>query len=92
VDQSIEEMLGTFRSLDLRKGFFGIVLDGKRCLQFLPKPKGVRIELLDSSISAFDSCIADAQFAENLLQAAALGKDCFRIARETDYTWERTKL
>ena len=92
IDKSLEEVLSSFRSLKLPKGFLGVVLDEQRCLQLLPQKSGCRIELLDSSIPAFDACAADFQFAENLIQAVALGEDCFQLARSANYRSERTAL
>jgi len=52
----------------------------------------MRVELLDSSIPAFDACLADSAFAEGLLRTEAEGQDVFAIARVSSYQWEHTSL
>jgi hypothetical protein len=50
----------------------GVILDAQFTVQFAPqKQGGIRVELLDTSRPAFDACVADAAFAESLIQAAA---------------------
>jgi len=74
-DESFENVLTIFRSLDVRRGFMGIPLQSPFVLQLLPTKRGVRIELLDSSRHAIDACEADNFFAEQLLRAASEGSD-----------------
>ncbi len=64
----------------------------KCSIAFAPQEQGVRVELLDTSRPAFDGCVADNQFAENLIRAAAEGQDVFHIARASVYQWEHTDL
>ena len=66
----------------------GIALDDRFVLQLMTqKQGGVRVELLDTSKPAFDACIADSQFAEGLIRAAAEGRDVFQIARASSHEW-----
>jgi hypothetical protein len=90
---SLDTALAVFRGLDPKSGFIGIVLDDRFTLQlFTQRQGGVRVELLDTSIPAFDACLADTQFAESLIQAAADGRDIFQIARTRDYEWEHLDM
>ncbi len=73
-------------------GDIGVALDDRYHLQLLQERQGVRVELLDSSIPAFDGCLADSAFAESLLRAAADGQDVFAVARASNYQWEHTSL
>ena|SRR5687768_18416827 len=92
-EASLDTALAVFRGLDSRTGFIGIILDAQFTVQFAPqKQRGIRVELLDTSQPAFDACLADAAFAESLIQAAAQGQDVFQIARESIYQWEHTDL
>jgi hypothetical protein len=92
VEASLDTALTVFAGLDARRGFLGVAFDERYCLQLLPSRKGMRVELLDSSIPAFDACLADAAFAESLLRAAADGQDVFAVAKASSYQWERTSL
>src|SRR5215472_2129072 len=87
VDVSLETALEIFRGLIPKSGFMGVELDGRFVLQISARKRGVEVELLDTSIPAFDSCMADSQFAESLIRAAAAGQGVFQIARSSDYEW-----
>jgi hypothetical protein len=91
-DESLENVLTIFRSLDTRRGFMGIPLQSPFVLQLLPTKKGVRIELLDSSRPAVDACDADRDFAEGLLKAASEGLDVCQFARRAVSEWDHTDL
>ena len=88
----LDTALSVLAGLDARRGFLGVVLDDRYHLQLLRERNGVRVELLDSSIPAFDSCLADLPFAESLLRAAAHAQDVFAVARASSYQWEHTSL
>lgn len=90
--ESLENALGIFRSLDARRGFMGIPIQSPFVLQLLPSKKGVRIELLDSSRPAVDSCEADNDLAERLIEAASQGLDVCQIARQAVSEWDHTDL
>lgn len=93
VPASLETALDVFRGLDSRGGFMGIALDERFVLQLAHKKHGrVRVELLDTSIPAFDACDVDFEFAEGLIRAAAEGRDVFQIARASSYAWERLDM
>jgi hypothetical protein len=93
IHASLNMALEVFRGLDLQNGFMGINLTERFIVQFaLQKRGGVRVELLDTSGPAWDACIADIQFAEDLIQAAANGQDVFQVARASAYEWEHTQL
>lgn len=90
---SLDTSLQVFRGLDQRSGFMGINLDERFVVQFAPEKRGgIRVELLDTSRPAFDACVADAEFAESLIRAAAEGHDVFQIARASKYEWEHTDM
>jgi hypothetical protein len=91
-DETLENVLTIFRSLDPRRGFMGIPLQESFVLQLLPTKKGVRIELLDSSRPAVDTCEADRAFAERLIEAASEGLDVCQIARQAVAEWDHTNL
>ena len=92
VDVGLEDALNIFHSLDTRHGFMGIPLTGPFVLQLLRNRNGVRVEVLDSSQPAVDSCEADIAFAERLIEAASKGQDVFQIARQTIAEWEHLDL
>jgi hypothetical protein len=92
VEATLDTALSVLSGLDVRRGFIGVVLDDRYHLQLLRERSGVRVELLDSSLSAFDACLADSMFAESLLRAAADGQDVFALARASSYQWEHTSL
>lgn len=93
VHESFENTISIFRSLDQRGGFLGIVLKEPFILQLMTRRKGVRIELLDTSIPAFDAVDdADPAIAEQLISAAAAGLDVFQIARQTIPKWEHLDM
>jgi hypothetical protein len=92
IEVPLDFALSVLASLDTRKGFLGLVLDDRFTLQLLPNQNGARVELLDRSIPAFDSCDADMSFAENLLRVAADGQDVFAVARASSYLWTHTSL
>ena len=93
IEATLDAALEIFRGLDARSGFLGINLGERFAVQFAPqKQRGVRVELLDTHGPAFDSCVADAQFAESLIRAAAEGQDVFRIARASNYEWEHLDM
>jgi hypothetical protein len=52
----------------------------------------VRIELLDTSIAAFDACNEGLEFAEGLIRATAEGQDVLQIARAGHYEWEHCDM
>jgi hypothetical protein len=90
---SLDTALAVFRGLDPHRGFMGISLDERYVLQMAHKKHGkVRVELLDTSIPAFDSCYTEFEFAESLIRAAAEGQDVFRIARASNYEWEHLDM
>src|SRR5438128_2290139 len=90
---SLDTSLEVFRALDPRGGFMGINLDERFVVQFAPQKRGgIRIELLDTSRPAFDACVADTEFAESLIRAAAEGQDVFQIARASKYEWDLTDM
>ena len=92
IEATLDTALALFRSLDLRKGFLGIVLDEYSTIQFLPQRGGIRIELLDTVRPAFDACVSEVGFVETLLHAAAQKHDVFAMAREKCSHWEHTDL
>ena len=93
IEASLESTLDAFRELDPDEGFLGVILDPQFTLQFATHGEdAIRVELLDTSLPAFDGCIADRQFAESLIRAAAAGQDVFNIARASRYQWEHTRL
>jgi hypothetical protein len=93
VAATLETALAVFRGLDVRKGFLGIILDHRFVIQLVPYKKGgTRVELLDTSIPAFDMTVTSVEFAESLIRAAADGQDVFKIAKASDYQWEHVKL
>jgi hypothetical protein len=92
-DEPVENVLEIFRDLNPHTGFLGIILKEPFVLQMMRKKKGIRIELLDSSIPAFDSCEgAGSVFAEQLIIAAGNGDDVFQIAREKVPAWEHLNM
>jgi hypothetical protein len=93
VPASLETALAVFRGLDSRSGFLGVALDERFVLQLAHKKHGrVRVELLDTSIPAFDAYDVDFEFAESLIQVAAEGRDVFQIARASTYVWEHLDM
>ena len=93
VPASLDTTLEIFRGLDPRSGFMGVALDERFVLQMAHRKQGrVRVELLDTSIPAFDACDAEFEFAEGLIRAAANGQDVFRIARQGIYDWEHLDM
>jgi hypothetical protein len=92
VEASLDVALAVLADLDTGRGFLGVVLDDRSQLQLLRDRDGVRVELLDSSIPAFDACLADSAFAESLLRAVAVRQDVFAVARAGIYPWEHTSL
>ena len=92
VEASLETALAVLHSLETSRGFLGVILDDCSTLQLLSQRKGMRIELLNTSRPAFDSCLAEVGFAEALLRAAAAGRDVFSVARQERSDWEHTDL
>jgi hypothetical protein len=93
VDTPLQEVLALFHALHPSSGFLGIDLDGRFFLHLgYRKQDGVRVELLDTSVPAFDSCQADHAFAEKLIRAAAEGQDVLQLVRASRYEWEHTDL
>jgi len=93
VEASLDGALGVFGGLDPRSGFMGIAIDERFILQLAHRKHGkVRIELLDTSIPAFDACDVELEFAESLIRAAAEGHDVFQIARAGHYEWEHLDM
>jgi hypothetical protein len=93
VAASLDSALAVFRSLAPQSGFLGVALDERFVLQMAHRKHGsVRIELLDTSIPAFDACDAEFEFAERLIRAAAEGHDVFQIARASNYDWEHLNM
>ena len=93
IDESLAITLEIFRALEPKEGFLGVVLDERFILHILAdRTGGARIELLDTSIPAFDLSVTEKSFAENLLRAAAEGRDVFALARNSSYKWEQTDL
>ena len=93
VSASLDAALAVFRGLDPRSGFMGIVLDERFVLQMSHSKNGrARVELLDTSIPAFDACDTESEFAERLIRAAADGEDVFQIARASDYEWKHLDM
>ena len=90
---TLETVLEVFRALDPKSGFLGIDLDERFVLQFATHGRsGVRVELLDTSGPSCDSCLADPEFAESLIRAAAEGQDVFQLARAGEHEWEHMDL
>ena len=90
---SLDETLAVFRGLDRRVGFMGINLDERYVVQLAPQGPGrTRVELLDTSGPELIACTADAGFAEELIRAAAEGRDVFQIARSSPHEWEYSDL
>ena len=58
VRESLASTLDIICGLDSHPGFLGIPLSEHFALQLPPKKIGVRIELLNSSLPAADSCVA----------------------------------
>jgi len=93
IEASLETALDIFRAFDPRKGFIGIPLDERFVLQMsAQKDNKINVELLDTSIPAFDSCDTEVDFAEDLIRAAAEGQDVFRIARASHYEWKHLDM
>jgi hypothetical protein len=85
VETSLDTALGIFRSLDPRRGFIGIQLGERFKLQLLSKKNGMySVELLDTSIPAWDKADVDPDLAESLIHAAFSGEviENFKAARE----------
>jgi hypothetical protein len=90
---TLDTALQVFRALDPKGGFMGINLDERFVVQFAAQRRGdIRIELLDTSRPAIDACVADADFAESLIRAAAAEEDVFQIARASKCEWEHTDM
>lgn len=93
IDVSLDTALSVFSNLKPGSGFLSVELDARFVVQFLTRKSGaVEVELLDRSIPAFDSCSADAAFAESLIHAAVAEQDVFQLARSSDYKWKHTDL
>ena len=90
---SLDTALAVFRGLEPHSGFMGIPLDERFVIQMAHRKHGrVRIELLDTSIPAFDACDAEFEFAESLIRAAAVGQDVFQIAHASSNEWEHLDM
>ena len=88
-----EIALEIFRGLDSRNGFLGVELDGRFVLQMAHKKSGrVRVELLDTTIPAFEAYEADCSFAEGLFRAAGAGQDVFKLAHDAPHDWEHLDM
>ena len=88
-----EIALEIFRGLDSRSGFLGVELEERFVLQMAHEKSGrVRVELLDTTIPAFDACEADCVFAESLSRAAAEEKDVFKLAHDAPHDWEHLDM
>ncbi len=71
----------------------GIELADRFVLMLKPKKRSAcELELLDTSIPAFDLGTSDLPFAEALIHAAAEGLDVFQIARAEIQDWEHWDL
>ena len=93
VEVSLGTAFAVFRALDAKKGFMGIVLDERYCLQLYPRKGGeADVEILDTSIPSFDRCRADPAFAEELIRAAFENRDVHRLARSAHHSWEHVNL
>lgn len=93
VDLPVENVLEIFRKLNPRSGFLGINLKESFVLQMLPGKKGIRIELLDSSIPAIDYFEGTEEaLSEELIIAAGNGDDVFKIARQKLLAWKHLNL
>jgi len=93
IEMPLDTTLQVFRNLDPHRGFLGIQLNDRFVVQFMAKRGGgIRVELLDTSIPAFDACTADAEFVEGLIRAAGEGHDVFQIARSSQYEWEHLDM
>jgi hypothetical protein len=93
IPASLETALAVFRDLEPRGGFMGIELDDRFVLMLKPKKRSAcEIELLDTSIPAFDLGTSDLSIAEALIRAAAEGRDVFQIARAEIQDWEHWDL
>jgi hypothetical protein len=93
INETLENTLIIFRTLNKRYGFLGIILKEPFVLQILKGKKGSRIELLDSSIPATDFCEgAGDSLTEELIIAAADSQDVFQIARQKISAWENLNM
>ena len=92
MEASLDYALSVFWGMKVPGGFMGLNLDERYVVQFTPEDKGVRVELLDTAGPSFDACHADGGFAEQLIRAAAEGRDVFAVARASQYSWEHTDL
>lgn len=93
VSISLDTALAIFRGLELRRGFMGVILGDRFVLQMMKEKNGkIRVELLDTSVPAFDAGDIECEFAEDLIRAAAEGKDVFQIARASNYEWEHLDM
>jgi len=92
VEETLEGTLSLLRSLDMRRGFLGVLLKDPYGLQFAPDKGKVRIELLDSSVPSMDWAKTDVAFAEELIKAADAGLDVFEIAKNSTNRWEHLKF
>jgi ATP-dependent RNA circularization protein (DNA/RNA ligase family) len=92
-DETLENTLTIFRTLNKRSGHLGIILKEPFVLQILKKQTSNRIELLDSSVPAADFYEeADDFLVEELIIAAADGRDVFQVARQKISVWENLKM
>jgi len=93
VPAPLDVSLAIFRDLKPGTGFLGIILNDRFTLQLVSRKIGsVRIELLDTTIPAFDACDSNSTFAESLIQAAADGRDVFALARIGEQEWEHLDM
>ncbi len=92
-EASLESALEVFRKLDAGRGFIGIEVTARLLLQLLVNKDGtVRVELLDPTVPALESCTADCAFAESLVCAVGEGRDVLELAHEGDRSWEPMNL
>lgn len=91
-DEPYEIVLSIFRSLDTQRGFLGIPLQKPLVLQLLPSRNSVRIELLDTSKPAVESCEVNKDVAEQLIKAASKGLDVSQIAHGVVGEWDHMDL
>lgn len=88
VDAPLNTTLEVFHTLEPLRGFIGIQLDEKFTFQILNKNDGrVSVELLNTSIPAWDAANVDPALAESLIHAAFAGQNVFEIARAKIDEW-----
>jgi hypothetical protein len=93
IDAPLDTALEIFRNLEPGRGFMGIGLDDKFTLQMAVKKDGkIQVELLDTSIPAWDYATTVPAFAESLIQAAFWGQNVFELARAKIPEWKRLDL